>query len=383
MLKQNFATVLANHTSKQPLLNTKKQSLVMESYTYPIVVCSILLFIAIPKVKYLFESYPSLWDERYLTWLQSCSFMGLRDFATFWTSYEIHGLDRLRSYGGNCLLVGYHSRCTIDLVYVMCFVEANAIATHLMFKIPVLGWLLRQVNIIPSGSGGKAEQGFVETLARSKRPVMLLPGGVYECLKPLSQIGKLQWKDVPGFARIVHKEQQVLGSNTKIVPFYTKNCEKAMYRSDFVYEYFGNLSTYMYTNFKRGHIYIMPLMLTCMLISVGCKIVPRPTKLDTYVGEPVILREGETAQEFSHRIAAATQQLIIDVEALPQRDTKMMRVLKQKNCDWKKMMMFSKVVIVGTYTILQNVIVLIALFALIWSPVMALFYARHLYYTAV
>lgn len=347
------------------------------------ILTAILLFIATPKLKYLFESYPCLWNEQRLTWLQRCGFIGARDFAMFWNNYEIHGLERLKSHHGNCLLVGYHSRCTIDLVYLLCFVQPSLIATYLMFKIPVLGWLLREVNIIPSGSGGKSEQGFVDALAKSNRPLMLLPGGVYECLKPLSQIGKILWKDVPGFARIIHREQDILGRNTKIFPFYTKNCELCMYHSDFVYEYFGKFSLYMYKFFKRGHFWIIPLMLTFMLISVGFKIIPRPIKLDTYIGEPIVLKEGETALDFSRRIAVATEKLIAEVEAMPQRETKMLCVLRQKATDWAKLDMVVKVAFLATYTILQNILVYIALLVLIWSPVIAFYGVGRLYFTAV
>lgn len=341
-----------------------------------------LLFclLIVPKIKYLFKTHICQWYARPLTWLQTVSFLGVYDFARYWNNYAIHGLENLRNTDGNCLLVGYHSRCTLDLVYALVAIQPGVIATHMMFKIPIMGWLLSQVNIMPSGTDSQAEKGFVDALA-SKRPVLLLPGGVYECLKPLAEMHKLQWKPVPGFARIIHSRKDLLGSNTRVVPFYTKNCERCMFRCDWIYENFGILSTRMYDLFRQGHYWFMPVMLTIMFTSVGFKILPPPVKLDTYLGEAVILRENETVEAFAQRVQSATQELIEHVEALPETESEVSKLWRSKVPSDKVRLMFlcTQVLLVGTYTAIQNTCVVLGVIALIWLPVVLAYYgAWHL-----
>lgn len=274
----------------------------------------------------------------------------------------MHGLEHVTA-SGNCLLVGYHSRCTVDLVYALVNIQPSIIATYLMFKVPLMSGVLAQFNFLPSGSNGKAQMGFISALSGSKRPLLLLPGGVYECLKPLAQVGKLQWKDVPGFARIIHQEQKYLGSKTKVVPFHTKNCEKVLYRSDFIYETCGSLSSDMYSAFKRGHYYLLPVMLTLMFMSIGLKFVPRPVKLDTYFGEPVVLRKDETAESFAARIATAAQDLVDKVEAMPESKDPM----PYDGGVLERLLFWGT----GAYTALQNCVVIAFILFMIWLPVLA------------
>lgn len=323
------------------------------------------LFIALPKIRYLFMTSVCQWNKRSLNWFQRCGFLTVVDFSAYWNGYEMHGFDKIAAYE-NCLLVGYHSRCTVDIVYLLANIQPSTIATYLMFKIPIMGFVLSQFNILPSGSSTKAEMGFVAALAATKRPLLLLPGGVFECLKPLAQIGKIQWKKVPGFARIIHKEQQHLGSNTKVVPFYTKNCDRLLYRSDFIYEVCGSVGRNMYSKFKKGHYYLMPLMLTLMFLAVGIKLVPRPVKLDVYFGDAIVLKEGESAEDFSARIAIATQGLVDKVEAMPQREFSVPRneSVLQSLLFWGT----------GAYTVLQNMFFIAFIVFMIWSPVTVMFY---------
>jgi len=324
-----------------------------------------VLFIALPKVRYLFMTSVCQWTKRQLNWFQRCGFLMVVDFSAYWNGYEMHGFDKVAAYE-NCLLVGYHSRCTVDIVYLLANIQPSTIATYLMFKIPVMSFVLSQFNILPSGSGSRAEMGFITALSATKRPLLLLPGGVFECLKPLAQIGKIQWKKVPGFARIIHKEQQYLGSKTKVVPFYTKNCDRLLYRSDFIYETCGAVGRSMYSKFKKGHYYLMPLMLTLMFLAVGIKLVPRPVKLDAYFGEAVILKEGESVEDFSARIASATQELVDKVEAMPQREFSVRHdsSVKQSLLFWGT----------GAYTVVQNAFLVVFILFMIWSPVIVLCY---------
>lgn len=325
----------------------------------------LVAFLALPKVRYLFMTSICEWTNRQQNWFQRCGYLMVKDFAYYWNGYEMHGLEHVTE-SENCLLVGYHSRCTVDLVYILVNVQPSIIATYLMFKIPIMSFILAQFNILPSGSNNKAEMGFVAALSTTKRPLLLLPGGVYECLKPLSQVGKIQWKPVPGFARIIHKEKGYLGRHTKVVPFHTKNCENLLFRSDFIYETCGNLGSNMYSAFKRGHYYLMPVMLTFMFLSIGVKIVPRAVKLDTYFGEPVVLRAGESAEAFSARIATAAQELVDAVEALPQSES----VMSHNSGWWQKVLFWGT----GAYTAIQNLILIAFIMFMIWLPVIASIY---------
>ena len=338
---------------------------------------SLTLFLLIfPKLKYLFKSKACLWDSKLLNWFQTCSFGGVLDFARFWNQYEVHGLEKVKNMNGNCLLVGYHSRCTLDLVYVLVSIQPAVIATHLMFKIPFMRWVLAQANILPSGTDEHAEMGFIKALC-GKRPVLLLPGGVYECLKPINEIGRIQWKELPGFARIIHKEKELLGNRTKVFPFYTKNCEQSFYRNDFIYEGCGKWSCYMYDLFRKGHIWFMPIMLTFMFISIGFKILPRPVKLDTYIGDAVVLKEGESAEDFGLRVAEATQSLVDKVEALPQIETVYCKLRRSTDpADRVQLAILSiQMVLVGIYTVIQNVFIFLGVILSIWAPVMVALYA--------
>eukprot|EP00981_Chlorochromonas_danica_P015037 scaffold10132_cov169-Ochromonas_danica.AAC.2 len=60
----------------------------------------------------------------------------------------------------------------------------------------------------------------------------------------------------------------------------------------------------------------MPPMLVMMLYSVGFIFLPKPIKLDTYFGSPLVLQEGESAENFATRVKLALQELIDHVETL-------------------------------------------------------------------
>lgn len=302
--------------------------------------------------------------------------MSVVEFAMFWHDYELHGFEKVKSIGGNCLLLGYHSRCTLDLVYLLCFVQPSVIVSYLFYKVPIVRTLLPLVNIMPSKesnqSNDKAESGFIKALTESSRPLLLLPGGAYECLKPLSQRWKLQWKTEPGYARVIVKEKDKLGKRTKVVPFYTKNCESCLYHTDELYEFFGKWSNKLYSLFKKGNILVVPLMLTVMVLSLGCTLVPKPVKLDVYFGDPLSLKDDESSAQFSRRVETATQKLINDVEAMPQRTHKHRKM-------WSNSIISRvKFLIVGLYTVEQNFVQMSFVYFLIWLPVVVVLVVPYL-----
>ena len=119
-------------------------------------------------------------------------------FLRFWHDYEVHGIENIPAE--NCLLVGYHSRCTVDGVYATAFLETTTIISPIFFALPFAEYLFKQIHCVSSHKQGTAKgSGFAETVVNSRRPVLLYPGGHYEAYKQPSQIGKVNWKDVPGY----------------------------------------------------------------------------------------------------------------------------------------------------------------------------------------
>ncbi|KAJ1398422.1 hypothetical protein B484DRAFT_406657 [Ochromonadaceae sp. CCMP2298] len=160
-------------------------------------------------LRYLYKKEFCPWDGSALNWFQRVVFLGIRDFTRYWHGYEMHGLENVSEH---TLLVGYHSRCTIDLVYLLATLQPSVVVSYLMFKIPVLRTAIHHMNLMPSKAADLdgAEMGFTKALL-GPRPVLILPGGAHECLKPYAQMGQLQWKEVPGFARMLKEDPLLHG----------------------------------------------------------------------------------------------------------------------------------------------------------------------------
>lgn len=290
-----------------------------------------------------------------LNWLQKVFFGSIVDFITIWNDYEVHDVDKLMSYGGNCLLVGYHSRCTVDLMYLFCFLQPNLLVTFLLFKVPIVSTLLPMLGIVPSKSKGfsQSQDVFVSTLSEGFKPLMLLPGGAWEAFQPSKYKYTAKWKENPGFARIICHEKLKLGNRTKVVPFHTKNCEDCYWSFTYLNEFLSSNGRNLYDQFKDGKLYVLPLMLTSFLFATGFFILPKRIKLDVYFGEPVVLKENETSKEFGLRVEKAVQNLIDNVEAMPIRD------IKDTN---PKLF----IILLGIYTFIQNSIITLLIFILLW-----------------
>jgi 1-acyl-sn-glycerol-3-phosphate acyltransferase len=330
----------------------------------------VVVLFFLPKLKYLFSSQKNMWKSTGsdLNWFQRMYFGSIKEFSEYWNEMEVHGIENVES--NNCLLVGYHSRCTVDLLYVAAHLQPNVIVSHLFFKIPIFGFFVNQINLISSKSNDSetADMGFVNALVAGKRPLMLLPGGAYECLKPSSKIGKIQWKPNPGFARVICSQPSFLGSKTKVVPFYTKNCDECYYYNEAFHNWSGLWSRKTYSLFKRGHVYLMPIMMTLIAFSLGFVIFPRPVKLDTYFGTPVVLRDGETDSVFAARVMEATQTLIDSVKSMPPRSLK-------KRTMWNTFFGY----LISFYMVAQNMLFQFILLGSIWSPVIAIIAALRFY----
>lgn len=243
----------------------------------------------------------------------------LTTFAKIWHGYEIHGAEKITNQ--NCLLVGYHARVSVDCVYLTAALQCRPLIFHRIFDLPFTGQLVKYLGAIPSKlmEHDGAEDAFVNALCRGNKPLLVVPGGAYECLKPLAAALKVNWKTEPGFARCICAHPVELGVNTTVVPFYTKNCEQCAFITAWWYDLSGKWSRYLLDQMKKGHIWVAPAALVICYSSLGFPFLPRPVKLDTYFAEPLVLQSGESAASFADRVRASLQSLIDSVEAMPER----------------------------------------------------------------
>lgn len=309
------------------------------------------------KVQFLLYKEKDPWYfDREANWLQKVFCNSMTNFAKFWHDYEIHGLEQLQESDGNNLLVGYHSRCTLDLFYMFCTLRCNVLASYLFYKVELTRPLLPLLNIIPSKSltGGSIADSFTEALASTKQPLMLLPGGVFECLKYSADKHKVQWKDEPGFARVIKDNPEQLGSKTKVHAFYTRNCERILFSSNWWYDLSARWSMSMYASFKKGSLLVMPPMLLVMLASTGFLPLPCPVKVETFISEPLTMQPSETSEQFAGRVRSRLQKLIDDVESSVPNDR---RTVLHKLA----------MVPYGVYVLLQNTFLYSVSFGLIMS----------------
>mmetsp|Transcript_83321 Transcript_83321/g.162154 ORF Transcript_83321/g.162154 Transcript_83321/m.162154 type:complete len:353 (-) Transcript_83321:153-1211(-) len=330
----------------------------------------VVLLLFAPKLRYLIRKEKCPWDDSDLNWLQRVVFSSVRDFSRYWHGYELHGLERVKTFE-RTLLVGYHSRCTLDALYLIFNLQPNAIVSHLLFNLPVIKTALPYMNLISSRATNLdgAEARFTEALVSGKRPLMLLPGGLQEFLKPYSELGNLQWKEVPGFVKVIQQEP-LLRSSVKVVPFHTKNSDCCYLNHPWWYETFGKLGERTIAMFKQGKIWVIPVMVTILLFATGFLLLPRGVKLDVYFGEPVVLKEGESAAAFARRINEATQALIDKTETMPQ-------VRREKRGAYSTLVG----VLLGFYTFAQNTLIVGLAIGIIWFPVVvACLSARALLY---
>jgi 1-acyl-sn-glycerol-3-phosphate acyltransferase len=245
----------------------------------------------------------------------------ISDFASYWHGYEIHGAEHVTA--SHCLLVGYHSRCTIDALYVWCRLHASFVISHIFFSIPVMSSFVRGLGAVPAKSSvtDTTDDGFARLLLESDRPVMLLPGGGHEAMKSWSQRYVVDWKKEPGFARVIANSDILSQSRESIgvVPFYTRNSESIWYTTPWWHDYSGQFLRNGMAAMAEGHYWSIPLTLSVALYAFGFTQYPRPVKLDTYFGEPLFIRPNETAESFARRVQGSLQLIIDEVNASPPR----------------------------------------------------------------
>lgn len=270
----------------------------------------LLLALAVPKVvSAIFFRDLDLWTAQpHASWTARMFYGGVQSFAKYWHGYEVHGLGRLPP--GPVLLVGYHSRATVDGVYAAAFLQPTTLMSPIFFAVPGAESLFASIHCVSTHDQSKsAEDSFLTTVTAGPRPVMLFPGGHHECFKRLAEKHVVRWRERPGFARalLADEGRRAVGRTVSVVPFYTNNCEDIYPTTKWWYDYSGQMVQSHFHEFENGAYYLLPFLLPLSLMALGFLPLPRPVKLDLYIGEPLRPRDNETDIAFAKRVVVATQ----------------------------------------------------------------------------
>lgn len=274
------------------------------------------------KISPIFFSKSNLrdpWTNLPLSWIQKMVMGNFRLFGRVYHRYKLHGMDKIKS--SHCLLVGYHSRPTVDMFYLLAEILPTFLVTDLLFIIPILGHIARECGAIPSHDS-TGSSFFVHALRTGDRPVVLLPGGINEMTKPSEEKFKVLWKSEPGFCRILVDElnNDRLDPSIQILPFYTRNCEKIFINSSWWHDQSGLCIQKWMKKIRDGNHYFIPPLVTVIIFSTGFFITPLPVRLATYLGDPITMCKGESAEHLASRTAASLQALIDKTNAIPDEE---------------------------------------------------------------
>jgi len=301
----------------------------------------------LPKLLAYQETDYISWDDTAPHWFARVYFGSIFRFCKFWNDFEVHGLDKVPS--NNCLLVGYHSRCTLDVFMATSYIRPSTIISYMFYTVPGIEWMLNALGCLPNRTKrhGSPEETFINTVVHGSKPVLLLPGGAHECEKMMNERYQIKWKEEPGFARILLRSPDRPGANTSVVPFYTNNCEELYYTTQWWHDTSGQLMRNGLKAVRQGSFWLVPAMTVLGLFSLGLFLVPRSVKVDLYFGNPVVPRPNESPKSFAARVSDAAQELMDSVRAKHQskeyQDTERTRVSK-----------YLRYPLYGIYIIVQN-----------------------------
>lgn len=332
------------------------------------VVCALIL-----KMQYLLYNIPDPWatttnkhGEKNLSQLnavQKLFFCSVENFAKYWHGYEVHNAEQLHTLPGSCLLLGYHSRCSVDLLYIFSALKPKMLVSYLFFQIPVVRRVFDSLGIISSRPGGKtSEESFIEAITSGGKPLILLPGGEFEAYKLYHQRYQLMWKDEPGFARVMCKYRDEIKKKggVNVIPFFTANSEDAYYHSEFTYNVTGKWVEKLYESFKAGNVFVLPLMLTVMALGFGFILLPTRAKLDTYLGDPIQIKDDETPEKFASRVRSSLQNMIdkVNKENIDKKRPKYVQCYN--SIDYLNALVF------GLYSFIQNCMFFLCMHVTLW-----------------
>jgi hypothetical protein len=98
-------------------------------------------------------------------------------------------------------------------------------------------------------------------------------------------------------------------------------------------------------------------MLTMMMWSLGFLLLPRRIKLDTYLGEPLQMKVGESSEQYAARVKLSLQNLI---DAKSRSDPVYIQHVGIIDC--------LSTFLVGFYTLVQNIFFVAVLSTSFWIP---------------
>lgn len=343
-------------------------SLKMLFSSYWSVITIILLLIILPKLYPLFISRPiNRWTGKQFSLIQTLIYCNFLSFASYWNDYEVHNDQYITN---NSLIIGFHSRSTFDNLYILAHLYPTFIASYFLFHIPFASTIFKYLGAIPSKglNSSTTDIEFIKLLiSNTTPPVLVLPGGSYEAYKPYHERYHVNWKDEPGFARLLvnYAIQYPDIYKIQIIPFYTKNSDDILYNHPLWYTISSKYARKALYEIRNGnYIYLFSLMFYGGL-GLGFLPFPRPIKLDTYYGMPLKLKKGETSQEFGKRIQNSLQNLINKVNKLPILKKK--KVSKSWSARGLAYLRYGYGILYGIYMLIQNFC--FAIFGLIMTVV--------------
>ncbi|GBN45992.1 Transmembrane protein 68 [Araneus ventricosus] len=215
----------------------------------------------------------------------------LWDFqARFWYGYEIQGLENIPSEGP-ALVVFYHGAMPVDWYYLLSKSVLYkkrlicAVGDRFLFHLPAFDALIDCFQVYP---------GTIETCADILKKGNLLaiaPGGVREALFG-DETYPLIWGTRKGFAKVA------MEAKVPIIPVFTENIRAAFFTPSFGKKWLRAL-------YEKTRIPLVP-------IYGGF-----PTKLKTYVGEPIPYDPSITPEEMVERVAGKMKEMITTHQKLP------------------------------------------------------------------
>jgi hypothetical protein len=232
-------------------------------------------------------------------------------------------VDRIR--GPNTLLVGPHSRCAFDNWYILTLLQPAWIASHFLFLIPGFASVFTWWGASPSKGlhGLSSNEEFLKLIVDGASPLWVLPGGPHEGYRTYEDRHTLAWKEEPGFARILAdhanaKDTAPAKVNTQIVPFYTRHGDSIFYNHPWWYTYSSHKTRWALKEIAKKNVEAILYLALFAGAGMGFMLFPRPVKLNTFIGEPVYVRKGESAKELAARVNKNLQDLIDQTNALPE-----------------------------------------------------------------
>ncbi len=123
-------------------------------------------------------------------------------FFTFWLRYRARGVEHLPKTGGGLLLANHQSYLDPLLVGLPLRRPVSYLARDSLFRIPVIGWLLRNTYVMPLSRDTGGAAGFRETLRRLDDGFLVgvFPEGTRS---PDGTLGTFK----PGFAALVRRTE--------------------------------------------------------------------------------------------------------------------------------------------------------------------------------